>query len=195
MRRIGSFFYFSKKRYIFYFLFLFSTLSLQVYLFQKTKEVKALEERLQEVIEKAQKTKKDRINLYQMKKRLQKADPFFLEKKLSTSPLLLEKASCFLPKEHPLFWRNKKIKEIPLSFTEKRKTRGPFFTEALYSLENEVNIDKKGLENLLSLIERTEIGSFSPSEEGPDYIVTQFTLEKESRYFVLHFEILERSPL
>ncbi len=192
-KALGSFFYFSKKRYFLYLFFFILFLFLQGFVWQKKRDLRALKNQLEQVIEKAERTRENRLGLFLMKKRLEKASSQFSLKDLSTFALSPEKSTFSFPKEHPLFYKNGKENEQGPFFEEQKKNISPLFLETFYKLGKQIKTDKTGLERLLCFLEKVEIGSFSFEEKSPDYLITYFDLKKQDSCFLLYLELIERS--
>lgn len=198
MQALGKFFVFSRWRYLIYLAFFGLWIALQWGLYFQSSKYESLAIRLQNTIQKAIFTQPKRKQLQDHLVKLSFSDPYFLKTRLEKFSFLGENRLIWEElSSHPLFQKTKNQKLLfskpnHLEFQVISQQKNPLFYEVLYAQNQEIELNKKELESLLSLLEAVFMGSNEPDPKVPDYTITQFHLKSHSPNFLLNVELLER---
>lgn len=169
-----------------------------------------LETTLQHVHEKAYiREKKQAINMA-VRNHYRDADHFYIDKHLETLTFLepeIESLQKIVSNTHyPEDENIKKRLEFltgpgnNLVFTEGVVQSYPLFQETTETLVHPVEVNNADLQEILTLIEGTEIGSFKPAPNRPQLIILDFKIDRKSineknEVFILNLKLLKREFL
>jgi len=137
--------------------------------------------------------------------RLKGADPDYVPKTLETLTFLdgeSKRIEAFLldhPEEKNQMRRLQFLKGEAnrLRFREKNFQRVGKFQEVDVILQHPVEMGKEDLTFLLSKLEHTRIGSYTPDPNAPDFLIEQFemirkTLSKDEEVYLVKFNCIKR---
>jgi hypothetical protein len=130
------------------------------------------------------------------------ADPYFLDNQIESLTFLQkEKRELEALRDHPALADKRSIEER-LAFLKSDQNRLAFTEEAISTASriketeerqrHPVEIEEDDLKKLLSLIEDVPIDSFSPVENAPQVIITDFNLKKKTKVLEIEMKLLTR---
>ena len=199
LERIGKLCFGRVSPSLFYLLLLTPIFSSSLYLMVQNNEMTARE------VQFANAWKKGRVALERKKQketflaRYSHPDPYFLGRRIEALPLLQREQKMLENLyKHPALADKQRTKER-LEFLKSDQNRLAFAEEAIRSTSrmketeekqrHPVEIDEEDLKQLLSLIEDIPIGPYSPPDNRPQILITDFRLDKKQSPF--HTPVLQ----
>jgi ACT domain-containing protein len=177
--------------------------------FSKQEQLRALEEKLENVNHMAfVKEKKQALN-NAVRQHYRDADHFYIDKYIETIvPLESEIESLQKITTHRNFTEDEAIKKRldfltnsnTLIFSEGVVQSYPLFQETTETLVHPVEVNVEDIKKILAKVEGVEIGPYAPGPNPPQLIVTDFRLEKKkvndgNEVYLLNLKLLKREFL
>lgn len=180
--------FFSRMHPVFFFLLtMLPVLAAACFVFLEKGHLQDLEERFaaaarKEKISLERKARKERFI-----QRYSQADPYFLDQKIESFPLLLaEKEQLESLLHHPAFPESTVLKDRlqflndnRLAFVEENMKTSSQWKEVEEKQRRPVQMDEQDLQKILSLIEDVQVGPYIPSNTSPQILIKDFRLKKQ----------------
>ncbi len=129
------------------------------------------------------------------------ADPYFLEEKIESIPLLdMERDFQLSRLDHPALAKKDEIKQRlhflektnRISFLEENIRTSKRIKETDENMRHPVQVNAIDLQKILSRIEDVTIGSFEPIPNMPQLVVRNMKLKKKGELFELELQLIKR---
>lgn len=136
------------------------------------------------------------------------ADRFYLEKQVQSMPLLedqrkeLEKLAQVksIAEDPKVTRRLNALRDNHMVFSEGMVQSYPFFNEIPETLVQPVEVNVDDVKRLLAKIEGVKIGADEPGPQRPQFLITEFRLDRKTgadkeETYMLNFKLLKREYL
>ncbi len=185
--KIGKAFLLYAKSPLFYCLLLAPFGISIAYLFEEYTRISYLEEEFLKTCKQAKSALQKREKKQKFLAKYSKASPYFLDENIESMDFLLsEKKEIESMLQHPALVNKKELESRlhfltnnRLSFTEETIKEQNNIKETKEKQKYPIEADEHDLKKLLSLIENIPIEPFTPLENSPQLVMTEFHLQKK----------------
>ncbi len=176
----------------------------------KNDEIEQLERNLQKIqVIAMQREQKQALNLI-VREHFKGSDPLYIDKHLETLTFITPELENLRVLLNNTYFAGDEIvrqrfnyltgSENRLLFVEGAVQNYPYFKETIANLARSVEVSLEDLKKILSLIEGVEINGNKPEKNRPQFIITDFKLDKKEAtkdnfVFVLNLKLLKREFL
>lgn len=136
------------------------------------------------------------------------ADRFYLEKQVQSMSLLRDQAQELekllqvksVSEDPRITRRLTALKDNRIVFSEGMVQSYPFFNEIPETLSQPVEVDVEDIRELLAKLEGIQLGPYTPGERRPQFLITEFRLDRKSlsqneNSYMLNLKLLKREYL
>lgn len=182
----------NKKNFCFFSIISFFPILISIcFLGIKLKKIESLEEEIENIYKEAKNSyflRKVKNNFF---KKYLRFDPYFIDKNIENISFM--KTDINIIKRllnHPAFIISQKLKnrlsfleegQNKLFFEEKKINYCLNFKESIVQQKKEVEVEKRDIKKLLSIIEDVSIGEYNPVDLSPFFQIQRITLTKKSK--------------